>query len=119
MRAIFAIVTICFFGLAAGQASATCIGSDAFSTCTDSYGNSYNVQRFGNQTFMNGYNAQTGNSWSQNSTTLGNTTFHNGTAGNGNSWNMTDQRMGNMRFLNGNDSQGNSFSHTCGPWGCD
>src|SRR5690606_22437277 len=34
-------------------------------------GNDYTVQRFGNTTMMNGYNAQTGNSWSQNSQTFG------------------------------------------------
>jgi len=104
-------------GFFASSANATCIGSGALSTCSDGSGNSYTVQRFGNQTFMNGYNAQTGSSWSQNSTTMGNTTFHYGQT-NGNSWNMTDQRFGNMRTFSGTDSRGNFFSHTCGPWGC-
>jgi len=51
--------------------SATCFGSGSFQTCSDNSGNSYTVQRFENQTNMNGNNAQT------NSMTLRNTTFHN------------------------------------------
>jgi hypothetical protein len=54
------------------QSHAACFGSSAFSTCSDDYGNSYNVQRFGNQTIMNGYNSQTGSNWSENSMTFGN-----------------------------------------------
>jgi hypothetical protein len=66
---------------------------------------------------MQGYNSQTGSTWQQNSTTMGNTTLHNGMT-NGNSWNMTDQRLGGTRFLNGTDSRGNSFSRTCNQFGC-
>jgi hypothetical protein len=104
--------------LMTGGANAGCIGSSAFQTCNDSSGNSYTINRFGNTTMMNGYNAQTGSSWSQNSNTFGNTTTHNGTASNGNSWNSTETRMGNTRSIYGSDSQGNSFSKTCGPFGC-
>jgi hypothetical protein len=35
--------------------SAACLGSGSFQTCYDNSGNSYSVQRFGNQTNMNGY----------------------------------------------------------------
>jgi hypothetical protein len=104
--------------LMTGVANAGCIGSGAFQSCTDTSGNSYTVNRFGNTTTMNGYNAQTGSTWSQNSNTFGNTTTHSGTASNGNSWNSTEQRMGNTRSIYGTDSQGNSFSKTCGPFGC-
>ncbi|MFD0988222.1 hypothetical protein [Methyloligella solikamskensis] len=97
---------------------AACFGSDAFSTCSDSNGNSYTVQRFGNSTYVNGHNSRTGSSWSQNSNTFGNTTYHNGRAANGNSWNMTDQNFGGTRSLSGTDSQGNSFNYTCNQFGC-
>jgi hypothetical protein len=71
----------------------------------------------GNTPIMNGYDSQTGSSWSQNSTTIGNTTIHNGMM-NGNSWNSTDTQIGNMKGIYGTDSRGNSFSRTCGPLGC-
>ena len=70
-------------------AHANCFGTSTMSTCYDDSGNSYNVQRFGDQTFMHGSNARTGSSWSQNSLSIGDTTFHNGTDSDGNSWNST------------------------------
>jgi hypothetical protein len=48
--------------LMTGGASAGCIGSGSFQTCNDNSGNSYTINRFGNSTTMNGYNAQTGSS---------------------------------------------------------
>jgi hypothetical protein len=97
--------------------SAACLGSGSLQTCYDNSGNSYSVQRFGNQTNVNGYNAQTGSTWSQHTTTMGNTTFHNGVT-NGNSWNMTDQRLGNTRMYSGTNSGGRSFFYTCNQFGC-
>jgi hypothetical protein len=114
---IVMLAVLAALNLSAGTANAVCYGSGSFSNCYDSAGNSYTVQRFGNQTVMNGYNAETGSTWSQNSTTLGNTTLHTGET-NGNSWNMTDQRMGNMRSIYGTDSRGNSFNYLCTPYGC-
>lgn len=114
--AVSAALASVVFGFS--TANAACYGSGSFQNCYDSSGNSYTVQRFGNTTMMNGYNSNTGSSWSQNSQTYGNTTYHNGTASNGNSWNMNEQRYGGTRFLNGTDSQGNSFSYTCNQFGC-
>lgn len=91
-------------------ASANCVGSGAYAYCTDSNGNSYNVQRIGNTTFLNGSNAATGSTWNQTSQTIGNTTFHNGTAANGNTWSGTSQRIGNTTFNSGYDSRGNYYS---------
>lgn len=53
---------------------AGCFGSDSFQTCNDNSGNSYNVQRFGNTTNVQGHNSSTGSSWNQNSTRMGNQT---------------------------------------------
>jgi hypothetical protein len=117
MRAALAISLALGFGLIGTPVSATCFGSDAFSTCRDDSGNSYTVRRFGNSTWMNGYNPETGSTWSQNSRTIGNTTYHNGET-NGDSWNMTDHRFGSTRTFSGTDSDGNSFYYTCGPSGC-
>jgi hypothetical protein len=104
--------------LMTGAANAGCIGSGSFQTCNDASGNSYTVNRFGNTTTMNGYNSQTGSTWSQNSNTVGNTTFHNGTSSDGNSWNLTDQRIGSSRNIFGTDSRGNTVNRFCGPYGC-
>lgn len=87
MRATIIVLAI---GIAPCSAFANCFGSDAFSTCYDyGTGNTYNIQRYGNQTHMNGYNAQTGSSWSQDSYNYGTTTQHYGTDSNGNSWSTT------------------------------
>lgn len=99
-------------------AGAACFGSGSMYTCNDASGNTYNVQRYGNTTQVQGYNGQTGNSWSQSSTTMGNTTITNGTAGNGNSWNSTTTTMPGMSTTYGTDSRGNTFSRTCNAYGC-
>ncbi|MCS3740222.1 hypothetical protein [Rhizobium sp. BK661] len=99
-------------------ANASCFGSGTFRTCSDSNGNTYNIQRYGNSTNMQGYNAQTGSSWSQNSQTYGNSTYTQGRAADGGSWNMNQQRIGNTTFYSGTDSDGNSFSGSCGAYGC-
>jgi hypothetical protein len=101
-----------------GQVSAACVGTDLFQNCTDNSGNSYSVRRFGNSTQMDGYNSNTGSSWSQNSRSIGGTTFHNGTDADGNSWNSTTRRIGGSTFHSGADSDGNSFSKTCTHFGC-
>ena len=113
----FAIGLITLLG--GSIANAACFDTDSFSTCTDSSGNHYTVNRFGNQTMMNGYNAQTGSTWSQNSMTLGNMTMHNGVT-NGATWHETDMNYGNgFRSIYGTNSEGQSFSYTCAPYsGC-
>lgn len=87
-------------------ASAACFGSGAFQNCTDNQGNSYSVQRYGNTTQMQGYNAQHGTNWNQTSNTVGNVTFHNGTAANGNSWSGISTSIGGSTFYQGMDSRG-------------
>lgn len=111
-----AIIAI-FALFAVGFASATCVGSGAFTTCTDTSGNSYNVQRYGNTTNMQGYNAGTGSNWTQNSQTYGNITQIQGNT-NGNSWNQTIQTMPGMTIQSGTDSRGNSFNRICTAYGC-
>lgn len=99
-------------------ALAGCYGSDSFYTCNDSTGNRYTVQKFGNQTNVRGYNSDTGSSWSQNTTRLGNTTYTRGYDADGNSWNMQQRRIGDSTYTSGFDSDGNYFSQTCGVTGC-
>lgn len=102
----------------AGITNAACYGSGAYQTCNDNAGNSYNVQRFGNTTQVQGTNAQTGSNWNQTTQTIGNTTFHNGTAADGSSWNGTSQNIGGTTFHRGTDSDGNAYSKTCNAHGC-
>jgi len=95
-----ALVTLSF------SAYASCFGTQSNYNCFDANtGNSYSVQKSGNSTYMQGYNSSTGNSWTQNSQTYGNTTNVYGTASNGNSWNQTITPYGSY----GTDSRGNSF----------
>ena len=102
----------------ASTAQAQCVGYGAYKTCSDSSGNNYSIQKYGNTTNMQGNNSRTGSSWSQTSQTFGNTTITNGRAANGNSWNSTTRQIGNTTFINGTDSNGNSFSKTCNQFGC-
>lgn len=97
---------------------AGCIGTDSFYTCTESNGNTYNVTKIGDQTFTNGYNSNTGSSWSQNSNTIGNTTYQNGYDSDGNSWNQTINKIGNTTTYSGTDSDGNYFYKSCNQYGC-
>lgn len=105
--------------LISGLSSAACIGTNALSTCTDSSGNTYNVQRIGGTTNVQGSNSGTGSTWSQTSTTYGNTTLHNGVSSDGNSWNGTTHKIGNSRINSGTDSRGNSYYNTCIGIHCD
>ncbi len=67
---------------------------------------------------MDGYNSETGSSWSQDSYRMGNTTQTHGYDADGNSWNMQQQRLGNTTFYSGTDSDGNFFSGSCSQFGC-
>lgn len=96
---------------------ATCVGSGALQSCYDNSGNSYTVQRMGNMTTVQGYNAHTGNSWDQTSNTYGNMTQTYGTAADGNSWNSTTLRSPGMSQTSGTNSQGEPFSYTCTSFG--
>jgi len=95
---------------AVNAANAACYGTDTFQNCDDNSGNSYTINRFGDTTMMTGGNAQTGSSGSQNSTTLGDNTFHNDRASTSNLWNSTPQRLGDSRH----DKQGSSSNRICG-----
>lgn len=95
--------------LFAVSASANCVGTSTFSTCTEPNGNTYQVQRFGNTTQLNGFNSSTGSTWNQTSQSIGNMTINRGTAGNGQSWNTTTHNYGNGNSTTyGTDSTGRS-----------
>lgn len=83
------LVSVVFILAGTVSAEASCFGTKSFSTCTDDSGNSYQVQRYGNTTQMQGYNPRTGSNWSQQSYDTGNTTFHYGQDSRGRSWNST------------------------------
>lgn len=100
------------------MAGATCVGNGSYQTCMDDAGNTYNAQRYGSTTHVQGMNLNTGSMWNQTSTTVGNTTMHQGTSGNGNMWSGTSQHMGGRTFHNGIDSRGNPYSKTCNAYGC-
>jgi hypothetical protein len=99
------------------HANAACYGSGAFRTCTDDSGNSYNVQKYGNTTTMQGYNAGTGSQWNQTSQTFGNSTYIQGNS-NGRTWNEQIHTSPGMTTYSGTDSLGRSFNKTCTALGC-
>ncbi|WP_210165095.1 hypothetical protein [Pseudorhizobium marinum] len=112
------LLTAAIFAISAAQASAMCVGSGALTSCTDTQGNSYTVNRFGNTTITNGHNAGTGSSWSQTDMSVGNSVYTNGNT-NGNSWNMQRHHHGSgLSTYSGTDSRGDSFMGTCTQFGC-
>jgi hypothetical protein len=114
-----AIIGVLLAASIGAQAQTTCFGSGAFQTCSDlSTGNTYNVQRFGNTTMMQGSNSNTGTNWDQTSHTFGNTTQHYGTAGNGNTWSGTTISTPSMQQHFGTDSSGQSYNKICTALGC-
>ena len=109
MRTWLTVITMAA-SLVAAPTWAACFGSPNMYTCSDNSGNSYNVNRFGNTTTVNGYNAQTGSNWNQTSQHYGNTTYTQGQAANGNSWNSTTQSYGNgYSNTYGTDSRGRAL----------
>jgi hypothetical protein len=96
---------------------AICVGSGLNQYCSDHSGNTYAVQRFGRQYYINGFNAKTGTTWSQTLTSVGGTTFYKGMT-NDDSWNLTDQHLGGTRVLSYKDSTGQTWTYTCTPAGC-
>jgi hypothetical protein len=114
MKRILAIVA---FSLAAQSAIAGCFGTGSFKSCMDDSGNTYNVQRFGNSTHVDGYSSN-GSNWSQDSNTIGNTTYHNGYSVDGDNWNGTSTKIGDSTFHSGTDSEGNYYQSTCNQYGC-
>ena len=117
-RQAWLIVVVCIFTAAVPRgAHAACFGTSAFSNCTDQYGNQYTVNRFGNTTTMQGYNANTGSQWNQTSNTFGNMTQTYGQT-NGRPWNETQTYYGNgFGTVNGMSSRGQSYFYNCSPYG--
>ncbi|MGY3876473.1 hypothetical protein [Aeromonas enteropelogenes] len=112
------LATIAALILLSSSASAECIGTGDFKTCYDNSGNTYTVQKFGNSTYVNGQNSNTGSNWHQRSQQFGNSTYTTGQDADGNSWNSTATKVGNSTFINGTDSDGNTFRRTCNEYGC-
>ena len=103
-----------------GGAQASCFGSDTLYSCNDlQSGNTYQVNKLGNTTYMTGNNARTGSRWSQTSNTYGNTTYQNGTSSDGSTWRQTIQNNGAIgTTYSGTDSNGNYYHKTCNQFGC-
>ncbi len=95
--------------------NSNCFGSDSFYTCNDlRSGNTYQVSKYGNTTYVNGSNSTTGSTWNQTTNTYGNTSYTTGSDKDGNSWNQTTNHYGDNSYsYNGTDSDGNSFGGTC------
>lgn len=115
MKKVIALV----ISLVALNASAQCIGTNTLATCYDNNGNTYQVNRMGGMTTVNGRNASTGSTWSETSNTIGNSTYTNGRAANGQAWNETQTNLGGgNRMISGRNSQGQSYSYSCNQFGC-
>lgn len=118
MKALLAALPL-LLSVASAHAQMNCIGSGAIQTCSDPRtGNTYDIQRIGNMTMMQGSNPRTGSRWNETSQTFGNTTMIDGTAANGQRWNSTITRSPGMEQQYGTDSNGRPFFQTCTAAGC-
>lgn len=101
-------------------AAENCFGSESMRTCTDyNTGNTYTVNKIGNNTQITGRNSRSGSNWSQNTQTIGNQSYTTGRDKDGNSWRHNTNQIGNTQYYNGNDSQGNHYNGNCNPYtGC-
>ena len=102
----------------AAAAHSACLGSGSLRTCTDDSGNSYTINKLGNSTYVQGSNAQTGSTWSQETHRSGSTSNTYGRDSDGNSWNSNTYRSGSSTNTYGTDSNGRSFQRTCNQYGC-
>ncbi len=108
------LLTVAIGLLSVHQADAGCYGTKRYANCNDYLGNSYRVQRHGRSTtFMSGQNSRTGERWSRESRSIGNTTILRGRDRDGTSWYMQERKFGPNRSWYGSDSNGNSFSGRC------
>ena len=107
-------------GLFVTGANAECYGAGNMYSCYDTQsGNSYQVNKLGNSTYVTGNNARTGSTWRQNSSTYGSTTYQNGTSSDGSTWRQTIQNNGAIgTTYSGTDSKGNYYNKTCNQFGC-
>lgn len=110
------IVTIAL--LACAAANAQCYGSGSFQRCTDSSGNTYNVNRAGGSTYMSGSNADTGSTWSQQTHRSGSSSSTYGRDSEGNSWSSNTYRTPSGSTTTTRDSSGNTTTRTCNQFGC-
>lgn len=112
MKRAFIPAILVLTAFAPNVALADCYGSERYKTCTDQNGNSYTVQKYGNSTQVQGYNYETGNSWSQSTNRVGNSSYTTGYDAEGNSWSQNTRRIGNTTYQDGYDSDGNSYNGT-------
>lgn len=93
------------------SAYASCTGYGSLRTCTDTNnGNTYTTQTIGDTSYTSGRNSNTGSTWRETATNVGNTTYYNGTAADGNTWSGTSTTVGNTTYSRGTDSRGNPYS---------
>lgn len=94
-------------------ASANCIKTGTITSCYDSQsGNSYTTYDFGNSSITNGSNANTGTTWTQNTTRFGDSSYSSGYSSKGTTWSQNTTRFGDTSITNGNSSSGKSWNST-------
>src|SRR5687768_15752061 len=100
--------------LASAPAIANCAATPGFSVCIDASGNHTTTIRSGDSRHVSGGNAATGSAWSQQTRSIGTTTFSDGRS-NGRIWTRTDVDLGSgTRASYGNDSRSGPFGSVCG-----
>ena len=114
------LAILLLIGLFTTGVNASCFGTENMYSCNDPQsGNIYQINKFGNSTYMTGNNPHTGSTWRQNSSTYGSTIYQNGTSSDGSIWNQTIQNNGAIgTTYSGTDSKGNYYNKTCNQFGC-
>ncbi|WGY45219.1 hypothetical protein [Vibrio sp. ABG19] len=108
-------ICVLLVGLALqAPAWADCYGPESFQTCFDDAGNSFTVQKYGNNTYVEGTDSD-GRTWNEDSYTSGSMTQTYGVDKNGGAWVGTTITSPNgSSTTTGTDAYGEVFS-----WACD
>ena len=90
MNKFIALLALSLFLSSSAFSACQTLGSGSFKQIYCDDGNNYTVQKFGNQTILNGSNSRSGTRWNQNNYNYGNgMSTQNGTRADGSRYNCT------------------------------
>ncbi|WP_411269324.1 hypothetical protein [Phytopseudomonas dryadis] len=90
-----------------------CVRSASVLNCTDRFGNHYGIVQRGNDTLMRGFDAISGQTWAQTSTTYGRLQLFTGISSSGELWVGSSRRIGWNVVSRFSSSQGERDRVSC------
>ncbi|WP_374441357.1 hypothetical protein [Pseudomonas panipatensis] len=97
-----------------GMPPAACAWLANVLACRDSKGNDYSVATLGRDTYLRGFDADSGRRWAQTGTRYGRITFFSGVSSDGQIWTGSSQGIGWTSVSRLSSSSGGQARLTCG-----